>query len=232
MPAKILFVLSSHDQLLNGTPTGWFLPEAAHPYYALEKDYEIVFASPKGSKAPIDPASIDSYKEDEECVKFLADESTKKKVENTLKLEDVSVQDYVAIFYVGGQAPCFDLPHDKTSHKLIQDFWKADKVVSAVCHGPVAFSFVPDPVNPEDKLVKGKKLTVFSNEEENGYRGPDVIPFLAETALRDAGAKLVIEREAWGVEVVVDGKLVTGGNPASARATGEAVLKVLKEGKA
>ena len=100
---RVLFVLSSHSQLGNtGKPTGWFLPELAHPYYELEKDVDIVIASPKGGAAPLDPASIEMFKSDEPSQKFLHEKEDLWK--NTVKLSDFvgKAKDFDAIFYVGG----------------------------------------------------------------------------------------------------------------------------------
>ncbi|CAF4186833.1 unnamed protein product [Rotaria magnacalcarata] len=135
---KILFVLTSHDIFPNGHPTGWCLPEAAHPYCVLENHFTIEWASPKGGHAPLDPSSVENFKDDVECKQFLSDNKAKQGYENTKKLTDINVNDYVALVYVGGHGPCFDLSEDKTSIKLAEEFWKQGKLVSAVCHGPAA----------------------------------------------------------------------------------------------
>lgn len=119
-----------------------------------------------------------------------------------------------------------DLTTDQTSIQLIQKFWAADKPVSAVCHGPTVFLEVMDTKTGEP-LVKGKKVTCFSNEEEKQAGLVDEIPFLVETQLKAKGATFENKREPWGEEVVVDGKLVTGGNPASAAGVAKALLKMI-----
>ncbi|GAA5938581.1 hypothetical protein JCM10213_006972 [Rhodosporidiobolus nylandii] len=219
---KILFVLTSHDKMVSGKPTGWYLPEAAHPYYVVKEA-----GCAQGGKAPLDPSSVEGFKEDEGCKRALADAEFKKGVENTKKLADMRQGDYAAIFYVGGHGPCFDLSTDLNSHKLIQDFWAAGKPVSAVCHGPVVFCGVTDTKTGE-KFVKGKKLTCFSNEEEKIAGLVDEIPFLVETQLRAEGADFQNKREAWKEEIVVDGQLITGANPASAEGVGQALVAALK----
>ncbi len=94
--------------------------------------------SPKGGKAPLDPSSLEKYKDDNECKQLLSDEKAKEGYENTIKLSDCNANDYVALLFVGGYAPCFDLPHDKDNIKLAEEFWKQGKIVSAICHGPAA----------------------------------------------------------------------------------------------
>lgn len=112
--------------------------QAAHPYYVLEPYFTIEWASPKGGKAPLDPSSIENYKDDNECKQFLSDENAKKGYENTKTLVDSNANDYVGLVYVGGYGPCLDLPQDKDNIKLAEDFWKQGKIVSAICHGPAA----------------------------------------------------------------------------------------------
>ncbi|GAA5997311.1 type 1 glutamine amidotransferase domain-containing protein [Rhodotorula paludigena] len=225
----VLFVLSSHDKLVSGKPTGWYLPEAAHPYYQVQQaGYKVEFASPKGGQAPLDPSSVEAFKEDDESTKFLNSEETKKAVANTKPLAQVNEKDYAAVMYVGGHGPVFDLTTDAESIQLIQDFWAAGKPVASVCHGPTVFLNVMDTKTGE-AFVKGKKITCFSDEEEKQAGLVDEIPFLVEKELRAKGADFVLAREPWGEEVVVDGQLLTGGNPASASALGKKLVEALKQ---
>ncbi|GAA5980806.1 hypothetical protein JCM10908_003874 [Rhodotorula pacifica] len=224
---NILFILTSHDKLLSGKPSGWYLPEAAHPYYVLrDAGYNITFASPKGGKSPLDPNSVEQFKDDKQSQEFLNSKETQDLFNNTKKLSDVKEKDFAAIFYVGGHGPVMDLTTDENSIQLIQQFWTADKPVSAVCHAPTAFLNVYDMKNGEF-FVKGKKVTCFSNAEEEQAGLVDEIPFLVESQLKGKGAHFVNNREPWGEEVVVDGKLVSGGNPASAGGVAKALLKLL-----
>ncbi|GAA5922061.1 glutathione-independent methylglyoxalase [Sporobolomyces koalae] len=230
MPGKVLFVLSSHDHMLSGKPTGWYLPEAAHPYYQVKKaGYEVVFASPKGGKAPLDPSSVEAFKDDAEAQQFLNDAEIKKEVDNTVKLSEVKASDFVAYFAVGGHGPVFDLTDSAENQKLILDFYNSKKPTASVCHGPTVFLKIEE--NGE-RFVKGKKVTCFSDEEEEQADLVKEIPFLVEKELRAAGAEFQLSRKAWGEEVVIDeqdGKiLLTGGNPASASALGAAVVKAIK----
>ncbi|CAF1096687.1 unnamed protein product [Rotaria magnacalcarata] len=222
---KILFVLTSHDKFPNGHPTGWYLPEAAHPYYVLENHFTIEWASPNGGKAPLDPSSVENFKDDAECKQFLSDDKAKHGYENTQKLTDVNVNDYVALVYVGGHGPCFDLPEDKTNVKLAEEFWKQGKIISAVCHGPAALVNVKD--ENGKSIFSGRKATSFSNEEEEQIKLTDAIPFLVETRLKELGAHYEKNDKPWGAYVTVDGQLILGANPASAHDFGVAILNAL-----
>ncbi|GAA6061044.1 hypothetical protein JCM10212_004618 [Sporobolomyces blumeae] len=231
MPGKVLFVLSSHDKMISGKPTGWYLPEAAHPYYQVTKaGYEVVFASPAGGKAPLDPSSVEAFKEDEEATKFLNDSEIMKQIENTVKLDTVNASDYVAYFAVGGHGPVFDLTDSAVNQKLMLETYEAKRPVASVCHGPTVLINMKD-ANGE-RFVKGKKVTCFSDQEEEMAGLVKEIPFLVEKELRAAGADFVLKRQPWGEEVVIDeqdGKiLLTGGNPASASALGAALVKAIK----
>jgi putative intracellular protease/amidase len=229
MAPKVLFVLTSHDQMGNtGNPTGWYLPEFAHPYEVLAPHAEITIASPKGGKAPLDPSSVEAFKEDKISSKFLKEKTAL--WENTEKLEKFlgRAGEFDAIFYVGGHGPMFDLATDATSHKLINEFYKQNKIISAVCHGPAALTNVKLPDGAS--LISGQAVTGFSNTEETTVGLMEAMPFSLEDKLNtESGGKFEKAAEDWGVKVVVarDGKLITGQNPASATGVGEAIKKAI-----
>ncbi|KAH8668736.1 ThiJ/PfpI family protein [Xylariales sp. PMI_506] len=228
MAPKILVVLTSHNKL-DGTdkPTGWYLPEFAHPYDVLAPKAEIVVASPKGGEAPLDPGSVEMFKQDKSSVEFL---NTKSDIwKNTEKLSTFLGRsgEFAALFYPGGHGPMYDLATDKDSIALINEFVAAGKPVAAVCHGPAVFTNVVLPSG--EHLVKGKEVTGFSNVEEDQVQLSSVMPFLLEDKLKEAGGIYKKAAEPWGEFVLsVDGgKLITGQNPASAAGTGKALLEAL-----
>ncbi|KAK3935803.1 class I glutamine amidotransferase-like protein [Diplogelasinospora grovesii] len=228
MAKKILVVLTSYGKMSNGHPTGWYLPEFAHPYDEFKSaGYDVTVASPHGGVAPLDPGSVNAFKSDESCVKFLEHKSI---WENTVKLDALvgkAADEYDALFYPGGHGPMFDLATDATSHRLIAEFVEKGKVVSAVCHGPAAFVNVKIPSTGES-MLKGKTVTGFSNAEEDSVSMSQYMPFMLEDKMREAsGGKYVKADEPWGPKVVVDGKLITGQNPASAKGVGEEIVKAL-----
>jgi len=225
MAPKVLFVVTSHAQLGDtGKPTGWYLPEFAHPYDVLKDHVKITVASPKGGEAPLDPSSVEASKDDKISVNFLHKEETLWK--NTEKLEKFlgHAGDYEAIFFVGGHGPMFDLATDATSHKLINEFYSHNKIVAAVCHGPAALTHVK--LASGGYLLDGQPVTGFSNTEEDQVGLTSAMPFSLENALNQAtGGKFVKASEPWGPRVVVarDGRLITGQNPASAAGVGQAI---------
>ncbi|KAJ7162213.1 class I glutamine amidotransferase-like protein [Mycena filopes] len=225
MPA-ILFVLTSVSKTLTGAATGWYLPEAAHPYYILAPHAKIDFASPLGANPPLDPDSAKNFAADEECNKFLADETVKSKLAATKKLSEINSKDYDAIFYVGGHGPVIDLPVDPINIKLASEFFQAGKITSAVCHGSAALVNVTD-ANGKP-IFAGRAATGFSNAEEIQINKVKEVPFLTEDKIISVGGKYEKADALWAPHVVVDGNLYTGQNPASAAPIGHAILKALK----
>jgi putative intracellular protease/amidase len=223
---KILIVLTSHDQLgATGEKTGFWLEEFAAPYYILkDAGASLTLASPKGGQPPLDPKSDLPENQTESTKRFLADTSAQLELANTTKLADVSANDFDAIFFPGGHGPMWDLPDNPTSIALIEDFVEADKPVAAVCHAPVALINVRD--SNGEFLVKGKNVTGFSNNEEKAVGLTDVVPFLLEDVLKERGG-LFSKGADWTPYIQVDGKLVTGQNPASSETVAEALLKLL-----
>nr|GAT46294.1 predicted protein [Mycena chlorophos] len=109
MPS-VLFIFTNAAATLTGSATGYYLPEAAHPYYVLAPHATIDFASPSGGDIPLDPSSAKNFAEDPECIKWLADDTVKAKFASAKKLSTVDVKAYDAIFYPGGHGPAIDLP--------------------------------------------------------------------------------------------------------------------------
>ena len=226
MSKKILMVLTSHDKLGDtGEKTGFWLEELAAPYYAFkDAGAEVVLASPAGGQPPLDPKSNVSDFQTDDTRRFEADEEATNILANTLKLADVDQAEYDAVFYPGGHGPMWDLVNDKTSIKLIEDFWAAEKPVSSVCHGPIVL------VNAKDQageyIVKGRKVTGFSNSEEEAVGLTSIVPQLLENTLVDRGA-VYSSIDDWASYAQRDGNLLTGQNPNSSRAVAELLLEVL-----
>ncbi|KAI0353475.1 class I glutamine amidotransferase-like protein [Trametes cingulata] len=218
MPKRILFVFTSVDKTLKDAPTGWYLPEASHPYYVLAPKYEIDFAAPKGANPPVDPSSVENFKDD---VKFLEDATVKEKLANAKKLSQVSAADYDAIFYVGGHGPVIDLATDPVNIKLASEFFRAGKITAAVCHGPAALVGATDANG--DSIFKNRNATSFSDLEEAQVGKERDIPFLVESKIKELGGRYEKAKEPWQAHVVRDGNLITGQNPASAKGIAEAI---------
>ena len=224
---KVLFVVTSHDKLGNtGEKTGFWTEELAAPYYELaDKGIQIDIATPLGGQPPIDPKSADPASATEDTKRFDADTALLEKLKHTLKLADVKESDYDAVFYPGGHGPLWDLTKDKNSINLIQKFYNNNKPVAFVCHAPGVLKDVK--VNG-DYLVKGKKVTGFSNSEEAAVGLTDVVPFLLEEVLQANGG-IYSKTENWQPYAVEDGLLITGQNPASSKLVAQKLLEQLNK---
>lgn len=223
---KILMVLTSHDQLGDtGNKTGFWLEELAAPYYVFkDAGAEITLASPKGGQPPLDPSSDAENAQTEATKRFKADDAAQKALANTAVLSDVSADGFDAIFYPGGHGPLWDLAEDNDSKTLIEAFAASGRPIGAVCHAPAVFKH---PKGADGKLlVAGRKVTGFTNTEEEAAGLTKVVPFLVEDMLTANGGTYQ-KGDDWASFVVTDGKLVTGQNPASSEGAARALLALL-----
>ncbi|MFH6961258.1 type 1 glutamine amidotransferase domain-containing protein [Flavobacterium plurextorum] len=223
---KVLFVVTSNDKLGNtGEKTGFWSEEFAAPYYELlDQGVEITIASPLGGQPPIDPKSADPSSATEDTKRFDADKVLQEKLKNTLKLSTINQKDYDAVFYPGGHGPLWDLVEDKNSIALIESFYTHNKPVAFVCHAPAILKNVK--VNGT-YLVKGKKVTGFTNDEEEAVGLTKVVPFLLEDALSSNGG-IFSKGPNWQPYAVEDGLLITGQNPASSKLVAGKLLQKIK----
>jgi putative intracellular protease/amidase len=227
---KILMVLTSHDQLgTTGRPTGFWLEEFAAPYFVFrDAGVELTLASPKGGQPPIDPKSDLLENQTSAMARFKNDDAAKKALANTRKLADMKAEDFDSIFYVGGHGPMWDLAESADSIKLIESFYNAGKPVALVCHSPGVLRHVTYKGEP---LVKGKHVTGFTNGEEEEVELTKVVPFLVEDELMRLGAIFEKVRN-WEPFHIVDGRLITGQNPASSTGAAQALLAALGKAQA
>lgn len=227
---KILMVLTSHDQLgTTGRKTGFWLEEFAAPYFVFrDAGVELTLASPKGGQPPIDPESYLPEYQAPATVRFKNDKIAQKALAHTRRLADVKAEDFDTVFYVGGHGPLWDLAESGESIALIESFYGSGKPVALVCHAPGVLRHVTDKGEP---LVKGKHVTGFTNGEEEEVKLTKVVPFLVEDELMRLGAIFEKVRN-WQPFTVVDGRLITGQNPASSTGTAQALLKLLEVEKA
>jgi putative intracellular protease/amidase len=223
---KILMVLTSHSELGNtGKKTGFWIEEFAAPYYVfLDAGASVTIASPKGGQPPIDPSSDTADNQTPAVIRFKADKSLQNKLSETKLLSTMSSDDYDAIFYPGGHGPLWDLTNDTDSINLIEHFWNTQKPILAVCHAPSVLLNVKDKAG--NYLIKGKKVTGFTNTEEAAVGLTNVVPFLLENELKNKGG-IYSKKEDWASYIVKDGMLITGQNPASSEAAAKELLKIL-----
>jgi putative intracellular protease/amidase len=220
---KILIVLTSHGQLgTTGRATGFYLPEAAHPYHIFtQAGYAVDFVSPQGGEPPID--GVD--RSDPLQAAFLDDPAAMAKVRTTLRPDAVDPSAYVAIFYAGGHGVMWDFPNNERLAQLARTIYTADGVVAAVCHGPAGLVNIT--LEDGQYLVAGKTVATFTNAEEDAVGLTTVVPFLLESALQERGAT-ISKAPNFQAHIAVSERLITGQNPASAIGVAEAVVRVLR----
>src|SRR3954447_8494641 len=227
---KILMVLTSHDVLGNtGRKTGFWLEEGAAPYFVFrDAAAQLTLASPKGGQPPIDPKSDLPENQTPAMARFKQDAEAQQALSQTLKLSDMSSDDFDTIFYVGGHGPMWDLVDNVASIALIESFYNSGKPIAAVCHSPAVFHRV---MYQGSLLINGKRVTGFTNGEEAAVDLTHVVPFLVEDELKRIGG--LYEKAAdWAPFAVVDGRIVTGQNPASSTTAAQALMQVLAARKA
>ena len=218
-------VLTSHDRLGNtGRKTGFWLEEFAAPYFVFrDAGVQLTLASPKGGQPPIDPKSDLPENQTPAMARFKQDAEAQKQLSQTVKLSEVKSEDYDSIFYVGGHGPMWDLVDNPDSIALIESFYNSGKPVAAVCHSPAVFHRVMYEGEP---LVKGRRVTGFTNGEEAAVGLSDVVPFRVEDELKRIGG-LYEKAPDWASFALVDHRVVTGQNPASSTAAAKALMDVL-----
>lgn len=219
---KIVMVLTSHDQLGNtGRKTGFWLEEFAAPYFVFrDAGADLTLASPNGGQPPVDPKSDIPENQTDAMARFKKDETAIAALANTIKLENVKSEDFDTIFYVGGHGPMWDLAESPVSIALLESFYNSGKPIALVCHSPGVLRHVKYQGEP---LVKGKRVTGFTNGEEEAVQLTHVVPFLVEDELLRLGA--IFEKEAdWKPFSIVDGRLITGQNPASSTSAAQKLI--------
>ena len=220
-------VLTSHDKLGDtGKKTGFWVEEFAAPYYVLaDAGAEITLASPKGGQPPIDPSSTKEDAQTDATRRFDKDVELQKKLANTTKLNDVDASQFDGVFYPGGHGPLWDLANNLDSIALIEAFNQQIKPMAFVCHAPGVLANVEDHKKP---LVRNRDVTGFANSEEDAVGLTDVVPFLVEDKMNQLGANYS-KGEDWSSYVKVDGKLITGQNPASSEKAARELLRLLQK---
>ena len=219
-------VLTSHDQLGDtGKKTGFWLEEFAAPYYVFkDAGVQITLASPKGGQPPLDPKSDDPSAQTDATRRFKADADAQNVLANTVVLASVRAEDFDAVFYPGGHGPLWDLAEDAQSIALIEQTFAAGKPLALVCHAPGVLRHAKAPNGKP--LVDGKKVTGFTNTEEEAVQLTKVVPFLVEDMLQANGGQYSKGAD-WAPYVLTDGNLITGQNPASSEQGAHAVLQQL-----
>ncbi len=219
---KLLIVTTSADTLAPDHPTGLWLEEFAVPFNTLtEAGVEIVVASPKGGAVPLDPKTEPDEKQRQKWAGALG------ALEATKRLSEVTAEGFDALFFPGGHGPLMDLSDNADLKALIESFDRAGKIIAALCHGPAALLNACNASG--EPLIKGRKVTGFTNMEERLVMLHSVVPFLLEDAMKERGADFDSAFVPMVSHVVRDGNLITGQNPSSSQTLADELLAALQE---
>ena len=231
--SKILIVVTSVDEYQKvGYRTGLWLGELTHFFDVTEEAGHLMdIASPKGGVVPIDSESLLISEVGEALglhtavLKRYEDRQFMNLLRHSLAVSDISHQSYDAIYLTGGHGVMFDF-REEPLPALIREFYETGKLVSAVCHGPCGLLDVK--LTNGEMLLANKKATGFSWQEEIAAKRDHAVPYSLEESMKARGADYSKAALPFGTHVVEDGNLITGQNPGSAKAVGEAVVKRLQ----
>ena len=217
---RVLFVVTSTETIgPNNRPSGYEFSEVAHPYLVFTANGNRVdFASIKGGHPPEDGFNI----KDPASVIFRGSNGFEK-LNESMKLDQVDLDQYDAVFFPGGLGPMVDMRHDPIVKKAVAHFYETGRVVGAVCHGPIALLNVK--LSDGKSLLEGKRVAAFTTAEEIGHSEHDV-PFMLDTEMAKHGA-LHTHAGPFIKHIVVDGLLVTGQNPASAAGVAQEMVSLI-----
>jgi putative intracellular protease/amidase len=226
---RILIAITSHDRLGDtGEKTGVWLEELASPYYVfVDGGAQVTLTSIRGGQPPIDPKSNLVENQTEATQRFVSDRQATLQLQNTIAIADLNVADYDAIFLAGGHGTMWDFPTSLALTQLLESFDRHQKLIAAVCHAPSALIAVKTASG--EPLVKGRKVTGFTNSEESAVELEKVVPFLLETELQKLGG-LFHSIADFVPHIEQDDNLITGQNPASSAPAAQRVLAALDAG--
>jgi len=220
---KVLIVVSSLDKKSENLVGGYWLPELTHPVAVFDKaGVEYDLASPAGGFAPFDGFDL----KDEATLAFWTNPEHRNRLGSTQRLADVNAADYAAVLLVGGHGPMWDFVNNPQLSAVVRTVYEQGGLVTAVCHGPAGLLGVT--LTDGSPLLKGRRITAFTAEEEVARQYDSIVPFELESALVAGGARFS-EAPIFEPKVIIDGRIITGQNPASATPLGEAIVSALRK---
>jgi putative intracellular protease/amidase len=226
MPQKILVVLTSVEKYPNlNRPTGLWLGEAVHFVKKVQDaGFSVDYVSPQGGYTPIDPHSLTMAEPID--WEWYQNKEFMNRLGTTLKPGEINPQDYIAIYYAGGHGVIWDFPDNEMLQSISREIYEQGGFVSSVCHGAVGLLNIK--LSDGSLLIKDKKVTGFSDEEEKLAELDQFVPFLTETELINQGAIYQKADQPWVSFAVEDQRLITGQNPASGGAVADLLIAALK----
>ncbi len=208
-------------------PTGLWLSELTHAWHVFEKaGFEQSLVSPAGGAVPLEPRALKFPNYDKTAKAWRADPARMALLESTLSPDEVDAADYDAIYFTGGHAVMYDFPGSEGLQRITREIWERGGIVSSVCHGYCGL--LDTTLSDGSYLIAGRRMTGFAWTEEVLARVDKLVPYNAEERAKERGALYEKAKLPFVSYAVVDGNLVTGQNPGSAKETAEKVAALLK----
>lgn len=223
----LVVVTNAGEYQAVGYRTGLWLGELTHFHdHVVENGFHTTFSSPHGGYVPLDPESLaPEVLAEHGTAERYRDRAFMDRLRDTMPITDVEVDDFDAVYFTGGHGVMFDFRGAELG-AVTARFWESGRVVSAVCHGPAGILNVP--LSDGTPMIRGRRVTGFSWPEEQAAQRAGAVPFRLEDELTALGAVYSRADALFEPYVVVDGRLITGQNPASALPVAEAVVAALR----
>ncbi len=230
MSKRILHVVTNVDRYDDPShPTGLWLSELTHAWHVFaEAGYEQSLVSPAGGAVPLEPRSLKFPNYDKTAKAWRADPARMALLAATASPEQVNAADFDAIFFTGGHAVMYDFTDNAGLQRLTREIWENGGIVSSVCHGYCGL--LNTTLSDGSYLIAGKEMTGFSWREEQLAGVAELVPYNAEELAKQRGARYRKAVLPFVSHTAVDGRLVTGQNPGSAKATAKQVVTALAAG--
>ncbi|QVI20787.1 type 1 glutamine amidotransferase domain-containing protein [Nocardia tengchongensis] len=207
-------------------PTGLWLSELTHAWHVFERHgFEQTLVSPAGGHVPLEPRSLKFPNYDRTAKAWRADPARMALLDTTAAPDRIDSADYDAIYFTGGHAVMYDFPDSTGLQRITREIFERGGIVASVCHGYCGL--LNTQLSDGTYLVAGRKLTGFAWQEEVLARVDELVPYNAEAEMKERGALYEKAMLPFVSYVVVDGNLVTGQNPGSAKATAKKIAALL-----
>ncbi|CCH77841.1 ThiJ/PfpI family protein [Nostocoides japonicum T1-X7] len=227
MTRRVLTVLTNVGHYDDpGHPTGLWLSELTHAWEVFDDHgFEQTLVSPAGGHVPLEPRSLKFPSYDRTAKDWRADPAKMALLESTLSPDQVDSADYDAIYFTGGHAVMYDFPDSEGLQRITREIFERGAIVSSVCHGYCGL--LDTRLSDGSYLIAGRRLTGFAWQEEVLARVDKLVPYNAEQRAKERGALYEKAKLPFVSYAVVDGNLVTGQNPGSAKETARKVAALL-----
>ena len=224
MAKRILHVVTNVSHYADpDEPTGLWLSELTHAYDLFEAEgYEQQIVSPKGGVSPLEPRALKWPLLDASAKAWVSDPARMALLSQTARPDEIDPSRFDVIYFTGGHAVMWDFPDDAGLQALARAIWERGGIVASVCHGYCGLLNIR--LDDGTLLVAGKRVTGFAWSEEVLAGVARKVPYNAEAEMKRRGARYEKALLPFLPYAIADGRLVTGQNPFSAKATARKIV--------